>query len=156
MINEVVSSVMTLNLTSADKQLLLQAIASRSSTTAELTQRYGTTVKTLKEFVNAHLEELEQLRQMMEEESPDEIALLDKMWITSKPERVERYQAVCDLLYDEVMEGSRDAVVLRELRSYLLAVANELGQLMHRGSGDAGLGDSLSIDIQGVDINQLR
>lgn len=147
------------HLSDADLRSLLNAIALRQGKTKELAERYSTTVTELKEFVELNREELTRIREEYEareedsgEPTPSE---LDNLWITKKTERLERYQEVVDKLYGEFIDGSRDAAVMRELRFYMQAVANELGQLLHRGSGEAG-SDSLSVDVMGVDINVLR
>ena len=48
------------------------------------------------------------------------------------------------------------ATAVRELRAYMTAAASELGQLLNRGAGDSGQGEYLSVDIQGVDMENLR
>lgn len=103
-------------------------------------------------------QELANLREELERTEPSEVtpAELGQLWIANKVERLRRYQDVTDLLYREVMKDPTDSTTLRELRSYMAAVGNELGQLMHRGSGEAGMGDTVSYEIPGVNLENLR
>lgn len=153
------------DLTDADRQSLINAIAYREGTAKQIAQWFATTVTELRSFVSEYKEEIEQVRQVAlasEKESEDGInegtvtpTQLSDLWIANKFERLQRYQEVTDKLYKEFTQGSRDAAVMRELRFYLQAVANELGQLLHRGSGESG-SDSLSVDIQGVELDNLK
>lgn len=147
-------------LTTDERTGLLIDIASRAAGANVLAKQYGCTVDELKQFVSDNAVALAGMRERMEREEterPDVVTptQLDELWIANKFERLARYQAIADRLYAEA-EVSNDATVLRELRSFMLAAANELGQLLHRGSGESGTGDTLSVDIQGVDIDQLR
>lgn len=150
-------------LTAVDKQLLIQTIASRALTATELAKRYKTTIEELSEFTSENREAITQVRQALEEQTPSTDATpmqLDDLWITKKFERLKRLQAVADSAYESIMFdqliGADYATVLREFRSYLMLAANELGQLLHRGSGDSGTGDTLSVDIQGIDMETLK
>lgn len=49
-----------------------------------------------------------------------------------------------------------DSTILRELRSYMLLAANELGQLQHRGSGAGGDDTTATYDLPGIDLERLR
>lgn len=82
---------------------------------------------------------------------------LDDLWLTNKFERLKRIQFLADGMYESIVSGAYygDATLMREYRSYLMLAANELGQLLHRGAGDSG-GDTLSVDIQGIDMENLR
>lgn len=150
------------DLTPADRIALLNAIATREGTAKQIAQWYGHTVPDLRKFVEENREELERVRQHWEAtEAEQNIKTitpteLSQLWITNKLARLTRYEQIANLLFEEAAGGSTDATVLRELRSYLAAAANELGQLLHRGAGDAGTGDTLSVDIQGVDLDNLR
>jgi hypothetical protein len=82
------------------------------------------------------------------------------MWITNKAQRLQRLQRVADIAYDDIVSGglvgAELATAVREFRSYLTSAANELGQLLHRGAGDSGTGDYLSVELNGVDMDSLR
>lgn len=144
-------------LTQFDKQELIYEIATRAYTGKQLAERYNTTLKALREFTEENKEEIEATKEVVDSTEEDGVSVsdLDDLWISKKLERLTRYQTIADDLYKEAKQGSRDATVLRELRFFMTAAANELGQLLHRGAGESG-SDSLSVDIQGVDINQLR
>jgi len=150
-------------LSAADRLTLLNAIAGREGTASQISKWYGIPIPALRQFVKANKEDLERIRDELEANERDEItktgdiqvADLDSMWITQKPARIMRIQNIADLLYEEAKRDPTDTTVLRELRSYLALVANELGQLLHRGAGESGT-DSMSVDIQGVDMEKLR
>lgn len=147
-----------------DRQSLIEDIASREYTASQMSVRYGIPVPTLREFVALHTPAIEAARRRLEE--PEDSATvtptqLDDLWITNKFERLKRLEAVADSTYDSIINGAamnpaEQAIVIREFRSYLMLAANELGQLLHRGSGDAGTGDVLSVEIAGVDMETLR
>lgn len=147
------------NLTEFDTENLIYEIATRARTAKQLAGAYDTTVAELRAFVKEHAQDIAKVAKDVEQQSeedgeptPNE---LSGLWVSNKGERLVRYQEVVDKLFEEFKEGSRDATVLRELRFYMQAVANELGQLLHRGSGESG-SDSLSVDIQGVSLDNLR
>lgn len=149
-------------MTEMDRQTLINAIARREGTASQLAERFGYSVNYLVKFVNNNTDEIALRADHFAERPDDDVpsgtvtpTQLDELWITKKFERLLRYQNVCDRLYREA-KTDNDPTILRELRSFMLAAANELGQLQHRGSGDAGTGDSLSVDIQGVDMEALR
>lgn len=139
-------------LTPTDELALINAIALREGTAKQLSRRFGLTIDELGAFLEKHREAIEEISNEAREEA--------NLWIRSKSERLTRLQSIADKLYDEIMEGRFDSAsaegnALREFRSYLAAVANELGQLLHRGAGDAG-SDSLTVDFQGVHVEDLR
>ncbi len=151
-------------LTPEDEQDLIRDIATRAGTAKEIASWYGFTGAELRAYVEAHKPQLERAREKAEappelpaEPSPVE---LDALWITNKHERIKRMQQAADLLYRDIQgekfEGAELATAYREFRSYLAHVANELGQLMHRGAGDAGTGDSLAIELEGIDLDTMR
>jgi len=150
-------------LSAADRLTLLNAIAGREGTASQISKWYGISVPKLKAFVEANREDLERIREELEANERDEVqdnsdinvADLDKLWITQKPARIARIQNIADLLYEEAKRDPTDSTVLRELRSYMALVANELGQLLHRGAGESGT-DAMNVDIQGVDLEKLR
>lgn len=146
-----------------DRETLIQEIASKAYTPSQLANKYETDIATLRQFVTDHREQLRAARDALEgvkaEASDVTPGQLDDLWISNKFERLQRYQDVAEALYESLTEGGSaalDSTTLREFRSYLAAAANELGQLMHRGSGESGTDSSLSVDIQGVDIENFR
>lgn len=152
-------------LSATDRQELIEDIASREYTVSQLTIRYGIPVPTLREFAADNMPAIEAERRRIDE--PETVdagtvtpADLDELWIGNKNERLLRLQAVADKTYNVIIEGNASvpemAIVVREFRSYLMLAANELGQLLHRGSGDSGTGDTLSVHIEGVDMESLR
>jgi len=147
------------DLTPADEQLLINAIATREGTTKQLAGWYGLTIPELQSFVEENKALLVRVREEAKASEEDTNAVtpsqLSDLWIGKKVERLSRYQVVADKLYEAAKDGTTDATVLRELRFYMVAAANELGQLLHRGSGESGI-DSLSVDMQGVDIGDLK
>jgi hypothetical protein len=154
-------------LSPVDRMALINAIAAREGTAKEISKWYAVPIENLRAFVEENKPAIEHARELLErskeethkEPSPAE---LDSLWVTQKVERLARYQKIADILYRDLtsekqkLYGSDLSTAAREFRSYLTVVANELGQLLHRGSGDSGDGDTVSYDIQGVDINSLR
>lgn len=94
---------------------------------------------------------------------PDDVvspADLDKLWISKKAERLRRYQIIADRLFNNCVgqdqRGLTDATTLRELRSFMRYAAEELGQLLHRGSGEMSEGSTVNYSLPGVDMEDLR
>lgn len=157
-----------MEITAADRLQLINDIASRAGTATEIASWYGTTPTELRAFTEANNDQIMEAYKALENSkegdltNPDTLTIqeLNDLWISKKVERLNRYQSVADKLYRECMStntaGSDYATSLRELRSYMVAAANELGQLLHRGAGDAGTGDFVSYDIPGVDLENLR
>lgn len=151
-------------LTALDTAQLVQEIATRAAPARVLAGRYEATTEELRAFTAEHLDEIRAAADQAAGQSTTEPTpgQLSDLWITNKFERLKRYQDVADTAYDRLTFGTDDmpsaeyATVLREFRSYLMLAANELGQLLHRGAGDSGDGDTLSVDIQGVDMDNLR
>jgi regulatory protein YycH of two-component signal transduction system YycFG len=119
----------------------------------------------LRQFRDDHMAEIEECKRTLDPVSsrsdlPSVVTptQLDDLWITNKFERLLRLQTIADGLYQAMVNQQlfTDAVLVREYRSYLQLVANELGQLLHRGSGDSGTGDTMTVDIQGVNMDSLR
>lgn len=147
---------------------LIHEIAARARTTKELAIAYDTTAEDLKAFVAANRPMVEAEARRIANAGPSRNSVgeptpadLAELWITNKTERIARLQTIADEIYDGIRDGTfvggaELAMAVREFRSYLTTVANELGQLMHRGSGDAGTGDTLSVNIEGVDMETLR
>lgn len=155
----------------AERRALIRAIASREGNARELSERFGYSTKDLRAFVAQNRSELEEARQALEaykvgEATGDESAgvvtptQLDELWITNKFQRLRRLQELAEIQYQDAAHGDLVGVdlstALREFRSYLTLAANELGQLLHRGSGDAGTGDVLSVEFEGVDTDNLK
>jgi len=152
-------------LTAVDQAQLVQDIATRAAPARVLAERYGGSVEELRAFTAEHRDEIlsaaEAAKREADSAEPTPGQLAD-LWITNKYQRLKRYQDVAEGAYDRLTFGTTDmpsaeyATVLREFRSYLMLAANELGQLLHRGAGDTGEGDVLSVDIQGIDMDNLR
>lgn len=146
-----------------DRAALIRAIATREGTARELAKWYGCTVAELRAFTTDNRIEIEEAKAAIDEytvtheesafPSPQQ---LDDLWISKKFERIRRLQVTADLLYGEIEAGARDATTLREFRAYLASVANELGQLLHRGSGENADGDVLDVRIEGIDMETLK
>ncbi len=148
-----------------NRHALIRAIAQRDKTANQLALQYNVDVETLRDFTKLNIPAIQAERERIEnppadngEPTPEQ---LQDLWITNKFERLKRLQEVAEEAYQNIVNGMYDtpaeqATVIREFRSYLMLAANELGQLLHRGAGDAGQGDSLSIEIAGVDMETLR
>lgn len=154
-----------MELTDEEQAQLIQDIATRAGTAKQIASWYELSVTELKQFVEDNREVLEAFQKVLPIQSEIDSGdvtpqQLDDLWITKKFERLSRYQTVSELLYKDLIKGSLAgselATAAREFRSYAQLAANELGQLLHRGAGDSGDGDSLAIDIRGVDMDNLR
>lgn len=147
--------------TEARQELILD-IASREYSTTALCDMWQCTKEDLQAFVANNRMSLELARQEMEqgeEESTSDPTPthLDELWISKKFERLYKLQRVADLAYAAIEAGSYgDSTLLREFRSYLTLAANELGQLLHRGSGEAADGDTVTYEFKGIDLDALR
>lgn len=145
-----------------DRRVLIIAIATREGTAEEISERYGRSLKFLRSFVETNKEAIRIAREGWErteqqstsDTTPTPIDL-ENLWIADKTARLQKLQAVAELLYQDCIAGGGDAAALREFRSYCAAAANELGQLLHRGAGDS-TSDTLNVDIQGVNMDNLR
>ncbi len=145
------------DMSEADARRLINAIANRDGTAKQLAVRFGVDVPYLIQFTADNKEAIQEA--VDEEESTEDITVeeLDNLWITKKGERLQRIQNIANKLYDDCMvDGVADPTSLREFRSYMVTVANELGQLMHRGQGNSGEGDTLSVEMVGVDPDKFR
>jgi len=162
---------------------LIHAIALREGTTRELAERFSMPIPALKAFLEEHRDTIQHIAEEAEWEAQYEAAAdeqakaaeaqaeeyippslvdpvtLDELWISKKSERLRRYQHVADLLYYAVtaqdQRGLTDATTLRELRSFMRYAAEELGQLLHRGSGDGSDGATVKYTLPGVDMDDL-
>lgn len=152
------------SLTPVDRQSLISAIASREGTAKQLAERYRVSVDELRSFVEDNREAIERASDALQTTQASTATItptqLDDLWIANKFERLKRLQECADELYADAMHGGLSgadlATAVREFRSYLMLAANELGQLLHRGSGDGGAGDTLSVEVAGVDMDSLR
>lgn len=158
-----------MKLTDEERDALIISIATREGTASQIAAWYSMTVEELRAFADAHWRELHAARDRANavvaapEEVPRDVVTpsnLDELWISSKLDRLTRYQRIAERLYENIDKGqsvgTEYATDLRELRSYMMAAANELGQLLHRGAGDAGTGDTLGIEITGVDLETMK
>lgn len=136
---------------------LIRAIASKEGNAQYISRKFDKPTEWLRKFVEDNKEELQAAREALskEDQEPDPIQL-EELWISNKTERLRRYQGIADELYKEALADPTDATTLREFRSYLVAAANELGQLLHRGSGEGNPDDTLAVEITGVDLDRLR
>lgn len=134
---------------------LVAAIASREWTAQELSKIFNMSVPELKLFVDAHIDQIEEARAVYDELEAESAQELTELWIANKFERLRRLQSVANVLYEGAIR-TYDATILREFRSYLALASNELGQLMHRGSGENTDGAVANYLIDGVDVNDLR
>lgn len=133
-------------------EALIQAIATRAGTVRELAERFGMTTDQVRQFAETNLAAIEQANKQYEEKLRE-----DGLWITSKSERLSRYQRVVDDLIDKLDNGEEyDALNLREIRTYMRYAAEELGQLMHRNSGQSDDDAFLNYSVAGVDLEQLK
>lgn len=156
------------DLTPIDRQALVNALATREGSAADIAKWYALTPEELREFVEKYRGELEDTRtrllnttvQPSESDATPTPTQLADLWLSNKFERLKRYQTVAELLYGDLeaggLSGADLSTAAREFRSYCSLAANELGHLLHRGAGDSGDGDTLSIDLNGVDINSLK
>lgn len=144
-----------------DKEQLIADVATRAGTAKQIASWYELDVAELKDWVTENRAAIEAYNAADDEpeadEGPEPETLTD-LWISNKFERLKRLQQIADVAYEAMKSGRMepDATLLREFRSYLALAANELGQLLHRGSGEQAEGDTLQIDIQGVDLETMK
>lgn len=147
-----------------DIQPLIQVIASRVLTAAQISERFGYPVEELRAFVDEYTHAIEEKRWQLEDEANEQAPDLDLVpqeqlegfWITNKTKRIEKYQAVVDALLQAISAGGFDAVTLREARSYMMYVATELGQIPLRGQGkNTDEDENAAFELVGVDMGRL-
>lgn len=144
------------------EQALIRAIAMREGTASELSRRFNMAVPQIRAFAEAYLDVIKEYADNPPETDAGTVtpADLGELWIGNKTERLRRLQQVADIAYDDIRDGNlvgaELATAIREFRSYLMLAANELGQLLHRGSGESGEGSYLSVEINGVDMETLK
>jgi transposase-like protein len=149
-----------MDLTEEEEQSLIADVATRAGTTNQLCKWYGVTVSELKAWVAAHRDELEAYsetpeRQPQRTTEPDPMELSD-LWLTNKFERLKRLQIIADAIMEVIDTGGVDQALVREYRSLLALAANELGQLLHRGSGEGTENTLLEVDMVGIDMESLK
>ena len=146
-----------MDLTPDEASELIRDIATRAGTAKTLARQYGCTVAELRTFTQTYHDEIAAYAETPEvpfvDPTPTE---LGDLWITNKFERLRRIQAIADATLESIVTGGVDQALLREYRSYLALAANELGQLLHRGSGESTEGETLEVDIVGVDKDAMR
>lgn len=140
---------------------LIEDVALRKGTGAELAEKYGVSIEDLRDWVSDNKLLLKlAARKFKEEQSKLDDTVTPKqlaeLWIGKKFDRLLRYQIIADELYEMILEGSTDPTVLREFRSFCLAAANELGQLLHRGAGDSTDGATVRYNFGNVDMDALK
>lgn len=156
----------------------MHAVAFREGTGRELAERFGMPVEALRAFVAEHEDSIRRLAEEADWEAengaqeagdeetnsesafPDDMVdpnTLDELWISKKTERLKRYQIIADRLFFACVDGRglSDATTLRELRSFMRYAAEELGQLLHRGSGDMPENSTVNYTLPGVDMDNL-
>lgn len=152
-----------------DEQRLIAAIALRVGTGQQIADLFGITLPGLKAYVEKNRERIQRAQdrilgrtQEVEAPAPSQPTpgQLDDLWITNKYERLKRMQNAAEEMQAMMESGALApaelATAVRELRSYMMLAANELGQLLHRGAGEQANGDVLSVEISGVDMETLR
>jgi hypothetical protein len=159
-----------------DELSLIADIASRAYTARELMDTYQLDRESLLAFRDAHIEEITNAsnvnveaitvedieteivnRSMSIGELLSQLSDVDitALWIAKKSQRILRYQTVVDVLFRTPLE-KWDSTTIREIRSYLAAVAEELGQVPNRGSATDGEDTRATYTITGVDPDELR
>jgi hypothetical protein len=123
---------------------LILDLALGKLTAGELADKYQCEVEELKVFVDKYQEELVRVRNELDD---------DGLWVTSKRARLRRYQYVLELLLPGAV--TMDAMIIREIRSYLNDVADELGQLLNRGAGENNENIRTNYTINGVNPEDL-
>lgn len=118
---------------------------------------FNLTTERLREFVDENRGAIEQARVYYEISGGESVGEDGEplLWITKKDERLRRYQQVANMLFIAALT-TYDSTVLREFRSYLYMVAQELGQLQHRGAAGMSDGTTATYSIEGVDMDALR
>jgi hypothetical protein len=153
---------------------IIHAVAQRDGTARELAEQFKMPVAELRAFVAEHHDTIRHIAeelaweaqngaQTVPEPAADNVVLpsdLNELWISKKTERLRRYQIIADHLFDNCTmldgHGLTDATTLRELRSFMRYAAEELGQLLHRGSGDMPEDSTVNYTLPGVDMENLR
>jgi hypothetical protein len=126
------------------RNLLILDLALGVLNAGELSDKYNCEVAELRAFVTKNREELEKVRGELDNNG---------LWVTSKLARLRRYQYVLEMLLPNAY--LMDAMVIREIRSYLNDIADELGQLLNRGAGENTQGTRVDYTVNGVNPEDL-
>jgi hypothetical protein len=126
------------------RNLLILDLALGVLNAGELADKYNCEVAELRAFVTKNREELEKVRGELDSNG---------LWVTSKLARLRRYQYVLEMLLPNAY--LMDAMVIREIRSYLNDIADELGQLLNRGAGENTQGTRVDYTVNGVNPEDL-
>jgi hypothetical protein len=162
-----------------DHATLIIDIAKRAFTARQLARRYDCTIDELRAFkednleaikeentklvrqqlakakrVQQRLDQLAKLEELLTPENEDSELTLGDLWITHKVERVKRLQYVVERM---LLDFSLESTLLREIRTYMNDVAEELGHIPNRGSNiDEETQGKVLYEIDGVDLRQLK
>lgn len=162
----------------AKRQALIRDIAKRALTVKQLAIRYKLDPTDVREFASEHIEAIkeENQRQLAEEERKlfsqlnriarlaaldsltetepeEERKSISSLWVASKYERLKRYQFVLEHM---LLNFTIDPVLIREIRSYLNDIAEELGQLPNRGTATDDEESIIKYTLEGVDLGKLK
>lgn len=129
----------------SQRNLLILDLAVGTLKAGELAEKYKCEVRELRAFVDKNREELEQVRSELDGNG---------LWVTNKVARLRRYQSVLEILLPAAY--MLDPMVIREIRSYLNDVADELGQLLNRGAGENVGSGQTNYLIDGLTPEELR
>ncbi len=150
-----------MKLTEAEHIELIKDIANRAGTVAELCVWYGMSRRQLEAFLDANREAIEEeasggVEEPAETSTEPTPTQLEDLWITNKFERLKRLQDIADMAIDYMRTEGADQAMMREARSMMMLASNELGQLLHRGSGDSAGTDTLNVVFDGIDTEVLK
>jgi hypothetical protein len=120
-----------------------------------LERKYGIAHTTIVAFKQKHADEIAELQEAVADE-------MHGLWIADKRHRVAEYQQMYDdleatvntLLMHGTTLGPQDMAILKEKRSALRNVAEELGQLPNRNQVSVG-GASVVFNYPGIDPSDL-
>ena len=149
-----------MKLTEAEHIELINDIANRTGTIAQLRKWYGLSRAELEEFLESNRAAIEEVANGTEEPAEQSTepspTQLEDLWITNKFERLKRLQDIADMAIDYMRTEGADQAMMREARSMMMLASNELGQLLHRGSGDSAGTDTLNVVFDGIDNEVLK
>lgn len=148
-------------LNEADHIELINDIATRAGTIKELCAWYELTEDELRAFLESNREAIEEVANGGSESEPEPSTEpspteLEDLWITNKFERLKRLQELCDIAIETMRTEGADQAMMREARSMMMLASNELGQLLHRGSGESAGTDTLNVVFDGIDNEVLK
>jgi small-conductance mechanosensitive channel len=149
-----------MKLTEAEHIELIKDIANRAGTVAELCSWYGMSRAQLERFLEDNREAIEEEAnggaEPAQESTEPTPTQLEDLWITNKFERLKRLQDIADMAIEYMKTEGADQAMMREARSMMMLASNELGQLLHRGSGDSAGTDTLNVVFDGIDTEVLK